>query len=180
MEYNLNQLDNAILDVMKDYENDALVDTFTLFEKVKEICPELRNMYYINAEHKFMDHVININKVYDFISPYVRNGHFFLIKSGPHNKASCEKLYGGYMPNHHELKRFDSVIHYHNDYFLLQEKNRLKDVQIRCLQEELDEIKSENQLNNRFNVSLKTALWMTSVGWVAGLFTKYYLTGNFI
>ena len=175
MEYTIDQLDNAILDIMSDYEDDALVDTITLYEKTKDMCHELKTMNYFQAEQKFMEHVININNVYTFIYPYVRYGRLFLIKSGPHNQSSWKKMYNGYVPSTHEMKSFDSLINYHNDHLLLQEKIRMKDNKIKFLEKELD----NKEKTSSYNVSMKTAVYLTGFGWVLGLCTKYYLTGSF-
>ena len=83
-------------------------------------------------------------------------------------------MYNGYIPTHHEMKSFDSVIHYHNDYLLLQQKLRIKDNTIKMLEQELN----DKKINGQFTVSMKTTAWLMGFGWMAGLFTKYYLTGG--
>ena len=174
MEYTIDQLDNALLDIMKDYKDDELVDTITLYEKIKEVCPNIKTLNSIQAEQIFMDHVININKVYEFITPYVRNGYLFLVKTHPNNKTSCERMYGGYIPRYQEIKSFDSVINYHNDYLSIQHKLRMKDNTIKMLEQELNDKKT----NLQFNISIRTAAWLMGMSWMAGLFTRYYLTGS--
>lgn len=65
MEYTINQLPNAILDLLKDSE-DKPVKLKNIYDDITTVCPEFMKSSSYHKE-KFSQCVENINKTYDFI-----------------------------------------------------------------------------------------------------------------
>ena len=142
MEYNIDQLPNAILDIVKDHENKPLSILY-VYDKIKTLCPTVDFSLTKNF-NIFLKTCREINKEYDFVQSFELDGRLHLIYS--HTKPNYDKI-------RYEYKYDD---YYHGDELAVSQMNKTDKNHTRNIAASLEEysavcsdlVRLENELES--------------------------------
>lgn len=138
MNYEIDQIPYAILDVLKD-KKDIPIHISDVYNSVCKCCPTLTLLANSDAANTFFNNVKNINNEYSFIKPLIRNGKLYLIYSYKSTVELEADLYT-FIPTDSEIEffrhNFNLIgVHWYN--------NNVLDSQIYNYEEKIKNLESQ-------------------------------------